>query len=361
MSSLPSKVIWSDDGVFAIEVGDYLGSGKQGTVFEVKTNNMGLNDIVIKIIGGSRKLLQMLNHIERLLTPKIKKIFCKIPSLECVLVTPFISSDGKFCLLMPKAKGLVLETDEAWSEIQRLPMNCKYELAYQIVQGIDAIHQEGRVHADIAGPNVVIDKDQLRAYIIDIDGGGVVNSIPPLVAGHPMWMAPELAKTQNPDDATLETDRWSLAVLLHYLLIGCHPFHFCSDVKDYSVYEQNWPPNPNDFDDDIIIQKWLQWQHCILKQIGDMAELFKQCFTLGQSRPEARPTTTEWKQHLSRLISNNSVHTKLCPKCGYKNERELVYCERCVSILHQALVRCPKCKGYKPVNATFCPKCGAKD
>jgi serine/threonine protein kinase len=359
MSLRPGTKVVSYDGIFAFEIGDCLGSGKQGTVYEVKANNIGLNDIVIKIIGGKQISSQILNHIEQLLTPEIKKMLCQIPSLKCVLVTPFISYDDKCCLLMPRAKGLVLETDDAWGEISQLSMNQKYELAHQIVHGIEVIHQAGRIHADIAGPNIIIDKDQLRTYIVDIDGGGVINSIPAIVAGHPMWMAPELEKTQNPDDVTLETDRWSLAILVHYLIIGCHPFHFCSDVKDYSNYEQNWPPNPHDFDDDVV-KKWLLWQQRVLKQIGDLAELFKRCFGPGQSNPKIRPTATEWKRHLSRLAGNKTVHMELCPKCGYANKNELVYCENCVSILHQALIRCSRCGSYIAVNASFCPRCSAK-
>jgi serine/threonine protein kinase len=355
----PGTKVVSYDGAFAFEIGDCLGSGKQGTVYEVKANNIGLNDIVIKIIGGKQTSSQILNHIEQLLTPEIKKMFCQIPSLKCVLITPFISYDDKCCLLMPRARGLVLETDDAWGEISQLSMSQKYELAHQIVHGIEVIHQTGRVHADIAGPNIIIDKVQLRAYVVDIDGGGVINSVPAIVSGHPMWMAPELEKTQDPDDVTLETDRWSLAILVHHLIIGCHPFHFCSDVKDYSNYEQNWPPNPHDFDDDVV-KKWLVWQQHVLKQIGDLAELFKRCFGPGQSNPKIRPTATEWKRQLSQRSQNKTTHTELCPKCGYANKNELVYCENCAHILHQALVQCSRCGSYIAVNASFCPRCGAK-
>jgi len=358
MSLRAGTNIISGDGAFAFQIGDCLGFGKQGTVYDVKDNNIGLNDMVIKIIGGKQKSSQTLNHIEQLLTPQTKRIFYQIPSLECVIVTPFVSSDDKCCLLMPKAKGIVLETDDAWNEIRQLHLNQRLDLAYQIARGIEAIHQTGRIHADIAGPNIIVDKNLLRVFIIDIDGGGVVDSIPAIVAGHPGWMAPELEKTQNPDNVTLETDRWSLAVLLHHLIIGCLPFHFCPNVTDYSTYAHNWPPNPHDFDGEI--KEWLLYQHRVLKNIGGLADLFKRCFGPGQKKTATRPTATEWVQHLSQLIKNKQLPTKLCSKCGHENKNELVYCENCLSVLYRALSKCSRCGGYKPVNAVFCPRCGAK-
>jgi len=358
MSLLLHTKIVANNGFFECEVGGFLGMGREGTVYEVMTSNTSLNDIVIKIMDGKKSSSQVLHHIEQLLTPEIKKLFCQIPPLECVLVTPFISHDGKCCLLMPRAKGEVLETDDAWRKISRLPLNQKLYLAHQIAQGIKTIHQARRIHADIAGPNIIVDKNQLRAFIIDIDGGGIVNSLAARVMGHPSWMAPELESRGHSLHPTLETDCWSLAILFHYLIVGCAPFHFCDKIRDYSIYELNWPPNPHNFDGEI--KEWLLWQHHVLKQIGDLADLFKRCFGLGQRNPKTRPTATEWEQHLSLQLKNKLLLDKLCPRCGHKNQWGLVYCKKCATILHQALIRCSRCGSYIAVNAKFCPKCGAQ-
>jgi len=367
MSLPPGTRIVANDGSIECEVGDFLGMGREGTVYEVIASSTGLSDIVIKIIDGNRSSSQVLHHIEQLLTLETKRFFYQTPSLECVLSTPFISHDDKCCLLMPRAKGEVLETDDAWREVSQLPLNQKLYLAHQIAQGIKTIHQAGRIHADIAGPNIIIDKNQLRSFIIDIDGGGIVNEVPARVMGHPSWMAPELELGGLPLDSTLETDCWSLAVLLHYIIVGCSPFFFCDKIRDYALYEQNWPPNPHSFDWSkvtdkrkvSVIRKWLPWQHKKLEQIGDLADLFRRCFGPGQRNPKIRPTTIEWEQALSLRLGNKLLFNKLCPRCGHENQWNLVYCDNCAAVLHQALISCSRCGRFKPINASFCPECGA--
>ena len=232
MSLPPGTRIVANDGSIECEVGDFLGMGREGTVYEVMSSNTGLSGIVIKIMDGKQSPSRVLHHIEQLLTPETKRLFYQIPSLECVLITAFISNDDKCCLLMPGAEGKVLETDEMFMEISQLPLNQRLYLAHQIAQGIRTIHQAGRIHADIAGPNIIIDINQPRAFIIDIDGGGIVNSVHARVMGHPSWMAPELESSGLPLDSTLETDCWSLAVLLHYIIVGCSPFQFCDKPRD---------------------------------------------------------------------------------------------------------------------------------
>lgn len=367
-----TKIV-AKDGSFECELGDLAGSGRQGEVYRVKASNTGLSDIVIKVMlpDKKRSSSQILHHVEQLLAPETKRAFYQTPSLECVLITPFISHDDKCCLLMPRGKGEVLETVEAWEKIKHLPLNQKLYLAFQIAQGIETIHQAERIHADIAGSNIIVDISQLRAFIIDIDAGSVVNSVPAEIVGHANYLAPELEKTQNKDDVTLETDRWSLAVLLHHVIIGCLPFQFCINFKDCFTYEQNWPPDTDSVDKETIRawkknrkwkgkRDWLLWQHQMLQQFGDLAVLFRRCFGPGQRNPKTRPTANEWLQRLSLELENKPSVNKLCPTCGHENQWELVYCDNCAAVLHQALIRCVKCGGYKPVNALFCPKCGAR-
>ena len=51
-----------------------------------------------------------------------------------------------------------------------------------------------------------------------------------------------------------------------------------------------------------------------------------------------------------------------CPKCGYYNPPDLIYCGNrvCLAPLHSGNRFCTTCGAQTPVNARFCPVCGCK-
>lgn len=352
------------DGSFECETSEPIGRGREGEIYKATVvNHDELGNLALKVMM-ERNSSRVLAHTEQLLSWKTMRSFSLIPSLECLLITPFISCDNECCLLMPLADGCDLRDEENFIKLGKsLPWNrrlyLRLYLAYQIALGIKVIHDAGIIHADIAGENIMISANQARAFVIDIDGGGLVNSMKPRVRGHVGWLAPELVLDPSLY-STQETDCWSLALLLHYIIVGCNPFLFCKTVKDYSDYERDWPPDPNRFSDQSI-KSWLMWQRKVLTQTQDLTNLFSRCFRAGQRNCRLRPTASEWEQCLKKQLGNAPSISHHCPKCGHENDWQLVYCSSCgTTVLHQALIHCPNCHEYTPVSASFCPRCGAK-
>jgi serine/threonine protein kinase len=348
------------DNSLEIELGENLGEGRDGICYRVLDNSADLTDMVLKVMFESQRAYELLHHIERFLTLKVKRSFCEVPSLECLLITPFISGEDKCCLLMPRAHGKTLMDQETFQDIMSLSTVDRVQIAHQIAMGMKSLHSVGIIHADIAGPNIIINTSQLGAFIIDVDGGGRVNALVPRIKGHHGdWMAPELLPEDSPPPNQF-TDCWSLAVVLHEVLTGLSPFYFCSKLHERSKFIDSWPPTPNEMSGDS--RKYSLWHHHILSQLQGLLGLFKRAFGSGQNNPKARPTALEWEQSLLKQLVRLPDSKKPCPKCGENNSPELIYCQNkdCATILHRSLHRCSHCSHFVPINALFCPECGAK-
>jgi serine/threonine protein kinase len=354
------NLIAAKDGSLELELGKKLGEGRDGICYRVIDNNLGLTDMVVKVMFESQRALQIFRHVERLLTPKAKMGFCQVQSLECLLVTPFISREGKCCLLMPRAHGMTLTDEDSLSDVKRLSLEQRVQIACQIAMGIESLHSARIIHADIAGPNIIIDTSHLSAFIIDVDGGGLVDSLAPRIKGHHGdWMAPELRPKNSPPPSQF-SDCWSLAVVLHEVITGLSPFYFCSKIQEMSKYIHGWPPAPNEVSAEL--RKYALPHHDVLDQLRDASGLFKRAFGAGQNSPKMRPTALEWEQFLGKLLDKLPDNKRRCPRCGTVNPPELIYCssENCATILNRSLNKCNHCGQFVSIIATFCPECGAR-
>jgi serine/threonine protein kinase len=320
--------------------------------------------MVLKIMFNVKDAQSLMNRIERLLTISVKKQFYKIPSLESLLITPFISENGACCLLMPEAHGSTL-MDEFLETVRQLSIKDRIFLAQQISEGVRVIHDARIIHADIAGPNIIIDISQKRAYIIDIDGGGLLNKFKPRVWGHPGWHAPEVIDDDgNYDENRLpdqNSDCWSLAVVLHEIITGLSPFYFCENIKEISKYQNNWLPSPDEVKNEY--RQYLKWHLQEINKVPELYELFKETFGPGQNDFKKRPSARRWKQVLSQCYGMIPLIFKNCSKCGKQNNWDLIYCDSdsCAQIIHGSAYRCNSCNyQFIPINAAFCPMCGMK-
>ena len=101
-------------------------------------------------------------------------------------------------------------------------------LAWQLLDGLAAIHAAGIVHADIKCDNLVVDKTGGgdRLLIIDLGPARATTSRSEvlgedLAAGTPEYLAPELVRGLPP---TAATDLYSAAIVIYELIVGMTPF-----------------------------------------------------------------------------------------------------------------------------------------
>jgi serine/threonine-protein kinase len=92
----------------------------------------------------------------------------------------------------------------------------------QICHAVSAVHTAGLLHRDIKAQNVMLARDG-RAVLMDFGTGREYASASASVsslAGTPLYLAPELLRGA---DATIQTDIYSLGVLLYRMVTGTYP------------------------------------------------------------------------------------------------------------------------------------------
>jgi DNA-binding helix-hairpin-helix protein with protein kinase domain len=171
------------------------------------------------------------------------------------------------------------------------------------------LHAKGMCYCDISWGNVFLDPSTGDIAICDNDNV-IVNGQPPAILGTPDFMAPEVVRQEVLPST--ETDKFSLAVMLFYLLFVDHPlkgkkdatihcFDLDARVKLFGkepvyIFDPNNASNrpvPGIHDNAIAFEKVYP---TFLKK------LFEKAFTTGLHDPQhGRVTENEWKASMVQL------------------------------------------------------------
>ena len=310
-----------------------LGAGGQGEVYDVST-------------GGSHFALKW--YFKQMATEQQKEILKDLlnagaPSSLFLWPEDFIESpsQGLFGYIMPlrpKEYKNIVDLMKRRIEPSFLSL-CR--ACFNLAKGYSLLHRQGYQYRDISFGNVFFNPNNGDILICDNDNvvpNGVKSGG---VLGTPRFMAPEIVRGEM--RPSRNTDKFSLAVLLFYMLMINHPLEGkleadikCMDtpalkklygthpVFIYDPQDTSNRPVPGWQDNAIIYWKLYP------KYIQD---LFIKSFTVGLQKPEERVTENEWLAAFSQLIGG----VINCPYCGV----ELFYDP-------ENDVTCWNCK--KPVN-----------
>ncbi len=185
----------------------------------------------------------------------------------------------------------------------------------QLVEGVQALHEAGKLHRDLKPSNVMVTADG-RLVILDF---GLATELAPDrqssdsgLAGTVAYMAPEQAKSEG---ATTASDWYAVGVILFQALTGRLPF--VGSLYDVLVGKQdNEAPSPSEVVADLP---------------GDLVDLCERLLALD---PEKRPTGAEVLEFFgdeTKEISATSVPILI-------REGELIGREKSLSMLKSAFL-----------------------
>jgi eukaryotic-like serine/threonine-protein kinase len=192
--------------------------------------------------------------------------------------------------------------------------------AWQLADAFLRLHSQGLCYRDISFANVFFDPVAGDVRICDNDNVDVSGGESGGVLGTQRFMAPEVVRREAaPSD---QTDRYSLAVLLFYMLMGGHPLDGAREARirclDLPALEklygfeplyifdpddQSNRPQPGVHDNPIafhpLYPPWIR-------------ELFLRSFTDGLHYPAKRVRESEWRKGFARAIDSILP----CGSCG---------------------------------------------
>lgn len=124
--------------------------------------------------------------------------------------------------------GLWMELIDGKTVEQRLAQSLPFQssevvaIGIQICRAVSAVHGAGLLHRDIKAQNVMLATDG-RAVLMDFGTGWEMSESSTstvALAGTPLYLAPEVLRS---GDATIQSDVYSIGVLLYHMLTGTYP------------------------------------------------------------------------------------------------------------------------------------------
>lgn len=208
-------------------------------------------------------ILQRLNH------PNILKIFSFVETpYTLYFILEYIESGSLAGLV--KKYGVFPE-----------PLISRY--VEQTLKGLAYLHNEGIIHRDIKGDNILITKDG-KVKLADFGTAKLEDAEKKTqtVVGTPYWMAPEVIEMSA---CGTSSDIWSVGCTVIELLTGAPPYFDMGPMSAlFNIVEDRMPPFPEDISD-------------------EMRSFLKACF---KKDPKKRPSAQELIEHKWIKIHNKT-------------------------------------------------------
>jgi serine/threonine protein kinase len=220
-------------------------------------------------------------------------------------------------LRQPRYKGIVDLMKRRVEPAFRALATAGLELAHSYLQ----LHARGLCYRDISFGNVFLDPDTGEVLICDNDNVAVDGQTRGGVLGTPRFMAPEVVRGEALPST--QTDLFSLAVLLFYMLLVHHPLEGereraikCLDLPAMTKLYGTEPVfifDPQDASNrpvpgyhDNALAFWPIYPQFL-------RDLLTRSFTDGIHDPQhARVRESEWRAAMVRLRDSIAY----CPRCG---------------------------------------------
>ncbi|KAL8290145.1 hypothetical protein RQP46_003084 [Phenoliferia psychrophenolica] len=217
------------------KIGERLGSGAFGSVYKAFNWTSG-ETVAIKQIG--------LSNIPKSELPDIMSEIDLLKNLHhpnIVQYRGFVKTSDFLYIILEYCENGSLQT--VTKKFGRFPESLVALYILQVLQGLLYLHDQGVIHRDIKGSNILATKEgsiKLADFGVATRAGGPADSA---VVGSPYWMAPEVVDQTG---ATTASDIWSLGALVIELITGKPPYHFLDPMPAlFRIVNDDCPPIPD--------------------------------------------------------------------------------------------------------------------
>ncbi|RSL48100.1 hypothetical protein CEP53_009666 [Fusarium sp. AF-6] len=226
-----------DPGLKDYRLGECLGKGAFGSVY--KAFNWGNGEAVavkqIKLADLPKSELRMIeseiNLLKNLHHDNIVKYIGYVKSVDALNIILEYCENGSLHSIC-KAYG-------------KFPENLVGVYMTQVLQGLQYLHDQGVIHRDIKGANILTTKDgtvKLADFGVSTSTLAGGQDKEAQVVGTPYWMAPEIIQLSGASSAS---DIWSVGCTVIELLQGKPPYHNLAAMPAlFAIVNDDHPPLP---------------------------------------------------------------------------------------------------------------------
>ncbi|KAK7431908.1 Protein kinase of the Mitotic Exit Network [Neonectria magnoliae] len=226
-----------DPGLKDYRLGECLGKGAFGSVY--KAFNWGTGEAVavkqIKLADLPKSELRMIESeidlLKNLHHDNIVKYLGFVKSVDCLNIILEYCENGSLHSIC-KAYG-------------KFPENLVGVYMTQVLYGLHYLHDQGVIHRDIKGANILTTKDgtvKLADFGVSTSTLAGGQDKEAQVVGTPYWMAPEIIQLSGASSAS---DIWSVGCTVIELLQGKPPYHNLAAMPAlFAIVNDDHPPLP---------------------------------------------------------------------------------------------------------------------
>jgi serine/threonine protein kinase len=208
----------------------------------------------------------------------------------------------------------------------------RMKLAFALAEAAYFLEQIGYVHGDINPQNIFMDMGNEALVLMDFDSGAFDDEVPVTPGKHGAWLAPELKSQQQVHLIDVHADRWSVGVLVHYLLFMRAPLFFLAkegerQIKDY-LRHFRWP-DVNDRHRTLFNPNNLKGHHQYVQDLEALPrrvrEMFSRLIDKGSLTRTLRPAAREWMELLGPYCHKQPViHSFKSDRLERTDERPVI-------------------------------------
>lgn len=251
-----------------------LGKGGMGYVYKALDKRLN-REVAFKILDST-------SDVEA-----IKRFYLEAQAMKeldhqnIVHVFDFGQQGNQLFISMTYVQGISLA--EILQNKSKLSFEAIEVIIKQIARGLLYAHSKGIVHRDVKPSNIMLTRDN-RVYIMDF-GISYIQEMEKerltrtgMTMGTPEYMSPEQC---HGDEVTLQSDIYSMGVILYEMTCGRLPFEGSRPVEIALKHVQEPPPAPELFREDIPAGLSELILKCLKKKLNerfhDMQEFLDEC------------------------------------------------------------------------------------